>query len=61
MSKLAKLGKSSHEILDRIVLIEVIRRGSVARQFFKSKAKGALEGTLVGPYALSTYPTEIQK
>ena len=54
MSKLDRLHNARKEILQRIALIEEMRRGSVIRQFLKSKRKGASTGTFVGPYALYT-------
>ncbi len=58
MALLAKLRQARHEILARINLIEEMRRGSVTRQFLKTRVKGKSEPNLVGPYALFTHKKE---
>jgi len=54
MSQLPKLRQERHEIVGHITSIEEMRRGSVTRQFLKSKHKGRTEPILIGPYALYT-------
>jgi hypothetical protein len=54
MTKLSRLRQSRRKILTHIAAIEEMRRGSVARQFFKVKSKGGSPARLRGPYALYT-------
>jgi len=55
MSQLPKLRKIRLEILSHIASLEQMRRGSVTRQFFKTKRKLMNVPLLIGPYALYTY------
>jgi len=55
MSQLAKLRKLRQELLDHIGSIEEMRRGSVIRQFFKTKRRELNVPVLIGPYALYTF------
>jgi len=55
MSQIAKLRKLRQELLGHIGSIEEMRRGSVIRQFFKTKRKLLNVPVLIGPYALYTY------
>lgn len=55
MSQLPKLRKQRQEILGHISSLEEMRRGSVTRQFFKTKRKHLNVPVLIGPYALYTY------
>ena len=54
MSQFPKLRKNRLEILGHIASTEEMRRGSVTRQFLKSKKKRLAEPILIGPYALYT-------
>jgi len=55
MSQLPKLRKIRQDILGHIAAIEEMRRGSVTRQFFKTKRKRLNITVLIGPYVLYTY------
>lgn len=55
MSQLARLRHIRLDILRHIASLEEMRRGSVTRQFFKTKRKIMNVPVLVGPYALYTY------
>lgn len=55
MSQLPKLQKQRQNILGHIASIEEMRRGSVTRQFFKTKRKQLNAPVFIGPYALYTY------
>ncbi len=52
MSQLPKLRALRLELLGHICSIELMRRGSVVRQFLKVKLKGRKQPVLSGPYAL---------
>ena len=54
MSLLLKLRQARQDILAQIALLEEMRRGSVIRQFLKTKLKGKRKPILSGPYALLT-------
>jgi hypothetical protein len=58
MPKLPKLRKARQDTLAQISLIEEMRRGSVTRQFIKSKTKSKAEPIFTGPYALFTCKKE---
>jgi hypothetical protein len=49
MSHLAKLRKLRQEILGHIGSLEEMRRGSVTRQFFRTKRKELNVPVLIGP------------
>lgn len=55
MSQLARLRHIRLDILRHIASLEEMRRGSVTRQFFKTKRKIMNVPVLIGPYALYTY------
>jgi hypothetical protein len=55
MSQLPKLRKIRQDILGHIGSIEEMRRGSVIRQFFKTKRRELNVPVLIGPYALYTF------
>jgi len=55
MSQLARLRKLRQELLGHIGSIEEMRRGSVIRQFFKTKRRELNVPVLIGPYALYTF------
>lgn len=55
MSQLPKLRLKRQEILGHIASLEEMRRGSVTRQFFKTKRRLLNAPVLIGPYALYTY------
>jgi hypothetical protein len=55
MSQLPKLRRQRQDILGHIACLGEMRRGSVIRQFFKTKRKLLDAPVLIGPYALYTY------
>ena len=58
MPKLPKLRKARQETLAQIALLEEMRRGSVTRQYVKSKSQSNTEPVFTGPYALFTWKKE---
>jgi len=55
MSQLPKLRRQRQDILGHIASLEQMQRGSVTRQFFKTKRRQLNAPVLIGPYALYTY------
>lgn len=58
MPLLSKLRQARQDLLAHISLIEEMRRGSVTRQFLKTRIKGKSEPNLTGPYALFSLPSK---